>query len=112
MKREIEKAEIPQDVPNIPYVVYEMSERRHERRERKHWIAHAVAAALIALITLAYVWLWNQYDTVSSTEATGLYAMVESPSVISSDIPVDKIPEIIKALEELYGQSQSNQKEG
>lgn len=112
MKSEIEKVEIPQDVPNIPYVVYELSERRHERREFKHWIGHAVAAFLILAISWGFIWLWNQYDTVSTTEATGLYAMIESPSVVSSDIPVDKIPEIIKALEELYGQSQSNQKEG
>lgn len=112
MSDKTKNPEIPKDVASIPYVVYEMSERRHEKRERVHWIGHGVAAALILAICWGFVWLWNQYDTVSSVEATGLYAMVESPSVISSDIPVEEIPEIIKALEELYGQSQGDQKAG
>lgn len=109
----IESEVIPMDVASIPYVAYEMAERRHERRERRHWIAHAVEMALLAFTVGAFVWLWNEYDTVSTIEASGLYALADSNgNVISSDIPVEKIPEIIKSLEDVYGQSKNNETKG
>lgn len=92
---------LPQDIATVPYVVYEMAQRRNEKREFKHWIAHIIAAFMILLIVGVFVWLWNQYDTVSSVEATGVYALVDSSgNLISADIPTDKIPEILKLLEE------------
>lgn len=94
------------DSQTIPLALHEMHMARADRRLR--WLCVAWALSLIMTVC-AFVWLWCQYDYVSTTELSGVYNLVDSQgNVVSADIPPD---DVIHILEELNGgQDQTDQK--
>lgn len=85
----------------IPLAYHEMCITRHYRTVRNFIIA-------IVAIVAAFVFLWLQYDYVSSTEVTGVYALVDSEgNVIASDLAPDDVIRIMAELNS--GESAENQ---
>ena len=72
-----ERIEVPEDVKEIPYVLYEMSEIRHEQRERLHWVLHIVQAVILLLAVIAFL-VWPR----KSVQPSGLYNLVDRKSVV------------------------------
>lgn len=80
----------------VPLAYHEVCVTRyHETIKRliKFW------AISIVLVVGLFVFLWLQYDYVSTTEYTGVYNLVDSEgNVVTSDITPD---DVIRILEEL-----------
>lgn len=93
------------EAQTIPLALHEMHMARYNRLLR--WLCVAWAISVV-LITIAFVWLWNQYDYESSSELTGVYNLVDSQgNVVSADLEPD---DVLRILEELNnGKDQTNQ---
>ncbi|MDE7054743.1 MAG: hypothetical protein K2O84_08020 [Oscillospiraceae bacterium] len=92
------------EMQSIPLALHEMHMARHNRLLR--WLCIAWAASVV-IVTLAFVWLWNQYDYESSTELSGVYNLVDSEgNVVSSDLDPDDVVRILQELE--HGKDQTD----
>ena len=92
----------------IPLPYHEMCETRHHKTIRALLIAWA---ASVVVIVLAFVYLWLQYDYVSTTEYQGVYNVADSEgNVLSSDLSPEDIIAIVEAINN--GESTQNQSEG
>lgn len=95
------------EAQTIPLALHEMHMARADRRmfwERIVW------AAVLAITVIAFVWLWNQYDYLSSNELSGVYNLVDSEgNVISSDIAPDDVIRILEELNSGENQKDANQ---
>lgn len=91
-----ERIEVPEDVKEIPYVLYEMSEIRHEQRERLHWVLHIVQAVILLLAVIAFL-VWPR----KSVQPSGLYNLVDSHGVVvSTDLTPEEMERILQTLQE------------
>lgn len=91
-----EKIEVPEEVREIPYVLYEMSEIRHEQRDRLHWILHIVQAVILLITVIAFL-VWPR----KSVQPSGLYNLVDSHGVVvSTDLTPEEIERILQALQD------------
>lgn len=90
----------------IPLALHEMHMARADRRlfwERIVW------ATVCAIMAIAFVWLWNQYDYESSPELSGVYCLVDSQgNVISSDLEPDDVTRILQELNDGRSQKEEN----
>ena len=92
------------EMQSIPLALHEMHMARHNRLLR--WLCIAWAASVV-IVTLAFVWLWNQYDYESSTELSGVYNLEDSEgNVVSSDLDPDDVVRILQELE--HGKDQTD----
>lgn len=67
-------------------------------------------AASVVLIVLFFVYMWLQYDYVSTVESSGIYCLIDSAgNVISSDIMPEDIPGILEAIENGNSETYQNQ---
>ena len=95
------------EMQTIPLALHEMHMARHNRLLR--WLCIAWAASVV-IVTLAFVWLWNQYDYESSTELSGVYNLVDSEgNVVSSDLDPEDVIRIMQELERGKNQKDQNQ---
>lgn len=95
------------EMQSIPLALHEMHMARHNRLLR--WLCIAWAASVV-IVTLAFVWLWNQYDYESSTELSGVYNLVDSEgNVVSSDLDPEDVIRIMQELERGKNQKDQNQ---
>lgn len=70
----------------------------------------ALMSAIIAVIIIVagFLWYLNLYDFSTTTEAQGVYVVVDSTgTVISSDIPPEQVKEILELINS--GTSQDDQ---
>lgn len=70
----------------------------------KLWVTIWVLIGALFLSTIAWLWVWNQYDYTSSYEytATGLNVIVDSEgNIVAKDVPDDMIIDILKELESI-----------
>lgn len=96
------------EAQTIPLALHEMHIARADRRLFRVCVCWALS---IIVTVVSFVWLWNQYDYESSTssEYSGVYNIVDSEgNVISSDLTPE---DVIRIMESLNGNSESNQKE-
>lgn len=92
-------------IQTIPLAYHEVCMERNRRIVKTLAIAWA---ASVVIIVFAFVYMWMQYDYVSTTEYSGIYNLVDSAgNVISSDIMPEDIPGILEAIEN--GKSSQNQ---
>lgn len=95
------------EAQTIPLALHEMHMARSNRLLR--WLCVAWAVSVI-LITVAFVWLWNQYDYESSTELSGVYNLVDSQgNVVSADLEADDVLRILEELNDGKDQKDPNQ---
>lgn len=95
------------EAQTIPLALHEMHMARNNRLLR--WLCAAWAASVV-LITVAFVWLWNQYDYESSTELSGVYNLVDSQgNVVSADLDADDVLRILEELNDGKDQKDPNQ---
>lgn len=95
------------DTQTIPLALHEMHMARNNRLLR--WLCVAWAVSVV-LITVAFVWLWNQYDYESSTELSGVYNLVDSQgNVVSADLEPDDVVRILQELDNGKDQKDPNQ---
>ena len=95
------------EMQTIPLALHEMHMARHNRLLR--WLCIAWAASVV-IVTLAFVWLWNQYDYESSTELSGVYNLVDSEgNVVSYDLDPEDVIRIMQELERGKNQKDQNQ---
>lgn len=81
----------------------------NHKTNRLPWIALFIVVILWFATICAGIWLWNQYDTVTSYEyeATGVYAMVDSSgNMIAHDVSEEQF-EQFKELNKDNGNSES-----
>lgn len=92
------------ETQTIPLALHEMHMARADRRmfwERICW------AAVLAITVVSFVWLWQQYDYVSSVDTSGVYNLVDSQgNVLTSDISPDDVIRILETLND--GKSESS----
>lgn len=87
----------------VPLTYVKMREVRHSKDMRIMAICWALSVILMAA---AFVFLWLQYDTVSTTELSGVYNLVDSEgNVVSSDLAPD---DVIRIIQELNGEGTNN----
>lgn len=80
----------------VPLAYHEMCEIRHHKKERNILIT---MAAVIVAIVISFVFLWLQYDYVTTTEVSGVYALVDSEgNVIASDLEPNDVVHIMELL--------------
>lgn len=93
-----------EDTATVPLAYHEMCMTRNAKLMRNTVIAWALS---IIIVVGLFVFLWLQYDYVSTTEYTGVYNLVDSEgNVVTSDISPE---DVIKILEELNrGQGSQN----
>lgn len=99
------------EAQTIPLALHETHMARADRRLRWTCLSLCVCWALSLIITVvSFVWLWNQYDYVSSNELSGVYNLVDSEgNVISSDIEPDDVIRILEELNSGENQKDANQ---
>lgn len=71
---------------------------------QKLWVTIWVLVGVLLASTLAWLYVWNQYDYSSSYEyvATGLNVIVDSEgNIVAKDVPDDMIIEILQELESI-----------
>lgn len=93
-----EKKTIPgQDVQTVPLAYHEVCMERN----RRTLVTIAICwATTVVLIVGGFIYMWLQYDYVSTVESSGIYCLTDSAgNVISSDIMPEDIPGILEAIE-------------
>lgn len=64
----------------------------NHKTNRLPWIALFVVIVLWFATICAGIWLWNQYDTVTSYEANGIYAFIDSNgNIIAQDFSENEL---------------------
>lgn len=92
------------DGKTIPLAYHEMCMQRAERKSRHKNICWLLS---VVLIVFGFIFLWLQYDYVSTTEYSGVYNLVDSQgNVLTSDISPDDVIRILSTLND--GESQTN----
>ena len=92
-------------VQTIPLAYHEVCMERNRRILKYFAIGWA---ASVVLIVWFFVYMWLQYDYVSTTEYSGIYNLTDSAgNVISSDIMPEDIPGILEAI--YHGNSETYQ---
>ena len=93
------------EAQTIPLALHEMHMARADKRLRYTNVCWAIA---IVITVALFVFLWLQYDYVSTTEYSGVYNLVDSEgNVVTSDISPD---DVVRILEEMgNGKSEENQ---
>lgn len=93
------------EAQTIPLALHEMHMARADRRLLRVCVCWALS---LIVTVIAFVWLWNQYDYVSSTELSGVYNLVDSEgNVISADLAPEDVVRILEEIES--GKNQANQ---
>lgn len=101
----IETAQIDKTA-TIPLAYHEMCMTRNHTRTR--WLILGWAISVV-LIVFSFVYLWLQYDYVTTTEYSGVYNIVDSEgNVVSSDLAPEDVIRIMAELNR--GESTENQK--
>ncbi len=91
-----ERIEIPEDLQEIPYVLYEMSEIRHQHRDRLHWTLHVVQAVILLITIIAFL-VWPR----KSVQPSGIYNLVDSHGVVvACDMAPEEIERILQSMQE------------
>jgi len=92
------------EMQSIPLALHEMHMARHNRLLR--WLCIAWAASVV-IVTLAFVWLWNQYDYEWCTVVFVVYNLVDFEwNLVSSDLDPDDVVRILQELE--HGKDQTD----
>ncbi len=89
----------------VPLAYHEMCMTRNHKTVLRLLVCWAVS---VVLIVCAFVWLWCQYDYVSTVDNTGVYVVEDANgNVIASDLTPD---DVIRIMEELTnGENTENQ---
>lgn len=82
--------------------------REKHKTNRMPWIALFVTLVILFATNVAWMILWNQYDTVSSYEANGIYALIDSSGNIIAQDVTDEQLQAFKEWWEINGSSQSD----
>lgn len=73
------------------------------------WIMAVITLVLFFATNCAWMLLWNQYDTVSSYEANGIYAIIDSDgNILAQDITQEQL-DAFKDWWEINGKRQGNE---
>lgn len=106
MKEENIIPEQSKDVQTVPLAYHEICMERNRRTLMTIAISWAVSIVLAVGI---FVFMWLQYDYVSTVESSGIYCLTDSAgNVISSDIMPEDIPGILEAIENGKNQSSAD----
>lgn len=80
----------------VPLAYHEMCETRNHLTVRNLIIGWAVS---VVLVVFAFVFLWLQYDYVSTTDNTGVYVLTDSEgNVIANDLDPADVIHIMESL--------------
>lgn len=80
----------------------------YKLQNKRIFVALMSAIIAVVLIVAGFLLYLNQYDFSTTTEAQGVYVVVDSAgTVISSDIPPEQVKEILELINN--GASQDNQ---
>lgn len=82
IEKQIESVEEKVEDRSLAYEILQELKESGRRWQR----AFFAVLILLGLTIAGFVWLWNQYDTVSSVEATGIYAAGNNNLVTSQDV--------------------------
>lgn len=83
--------------------------KEKEKTNRSPWIAFFVTLGILFLTNCAWMLLWNQYDTMSSYEANGIYALIDSNgNILAQDITQEQL-DAFKDWWEINGKRQSEE---
>lgn len=81
---------------SVPLAYHEMCMTRNHKTVLRLLLCWASS---VVLIVVAFVWLWCQYDYVSTVDNTGVYVVEDANgNVIASDLAPD---DVIRIMEEL-----------
>lgn len=98
-------AESEEKIATVPLTYHEMCMTRNYKTVRHLVICWAIS---VVLVVLAFVFLWLQYDYVTTTEYSGVYNITDSEgNVITSDITPEDVIRILEVLGD--GESAQNQ---
>lgn len=80
----------------VPLAYHEMCMTRNHMTVRNLIIGWAVS---VVLVVCAFVYLWMQYDYVSTTDNTGVYVLMDSEgNVIANDLGPDDVIHIMETI--------------
>lgn len=93
------------EMATVPLAYHEMCMTRNHKTVLRLLVCWAVT---VVLIVGAFVWLWCQYDYVSTVDNTGVYVVEDANgNVIASDLSPD---DVIRIMQELTnGENTENQ---
>jgi hypothetical protein len=93
-------------VQTVPLAYHEICMERNRRIVRCIVLGFV---ATIAILMAGFVYLWLQYDYVSSTEQSGIYNVADSTgNIISSDIQPEDISKILSVVKYDNGTDKKN----
>lgn len=69
----------------VPYIVHEASVARMERTNKRLLIGLVIVVVLMFLTNLCWLWMWNQYDYVSSEDTVTLETRDGTANYIGND---------------------------
>lgn len=82
--------------------------KEKHKSNRVPWIMAVITLFLFFVTNCIWIWLWNQYDTVSSYEANGIYAIIDSDgNILAQDVTQEQLDAFTEWWE-LNGDSQSD----
>lgn len=93
-------------IQTVPLAYHEVCMERNRRILKTLCICWAIT---VISIVGGFIYMWLQYDYVSTVDATGVYCLTDSAgNIISSDIMPEDIPNILEAIENSKNQSETN----
>ena len=95
------------ETQTVPLAYHEMCMTRNAQEKKRLVIGWAVSVVLaVAICVISFVWLWQQYDYVTTVDNTGVYVVTDANgNVIASDLAPE---DVIKIMEDLNGEDTGN----